>query len=82
MNDTSIATKSFGRQLPGCQPPLNILSRGRARKFGLLALVTLFAMLILNCALAQPVHVSGQLLVDLSATRGLNLLSGASSVPV
>ena len=79
MNNKPIATKSCLRRFSGGQPPFNFFSRCRARLFAVLALAPLFAVLFSSSALAQ-VNVAGQLLIDLSATRGTNTAVGMSSI--
>ena len=79
MNNKAIATESCLRRLSGGQPPSNFFSRCRARLFAVLALVPLLAVLFSSSALAQ-VNVAGQLLIDLSATRGTNTATGMSSI--
>ncbi|MGA2555522.1 MAG: LamG-like jellyroll fold domain-containing protein, partial [Verrucomicrobiota bacterium] len=79
MNNKAIATESRLRRLSGGQPPFHFFSRCRAKWFAVLALAPLFAVLFSSSALAQ-VKVAGQLLIDLSDTRGTNTAVGMSSV--
>jgi hypothetical protein len=81
MNDnTAFATKSSRRPVSDGPTPSNISVWRRARRFAHFAFVPLLAVLLSGTALAQTIHVAGQLLIDVNATRGLSTNTGMSTV--
>ena len=80
MNEnTAIANQSSRRPLWDTPTPSHISVWRRARRFAHFAFVPLLAVLLSTTALAQTIHVAGQLLIDLNATRGLTTNMGMST---